>query len=106
MHAITSEIRILISAIDILRDIKLDSYILKEINDHPECRRTMMIYNIYVASASSNAAPHKAEVEEMLSSALWRWLISHFVKNLISRFKALDMLFSTYIFSQSSAVII
>jgi glutathione synthase/RimK-type ligase-like ATP-grasp enzyme len=71
MYAAISEMRILISAIDILRDIELDSYILKEINDHPECRRTMMICNIYVASASSDAAPHEAEVEEVLSSVLW-----------------------------------
>jgi hypothetical protein len=72
MHAATSEIRILISAIDILRDIELDNYILKKINDYSERWRTMMIYNIYIASASSDAAPHEAEIEEALLSALWR----------------------------------
>jgi hypothetical protein len=60
------------SAMNILRDIELNNYILKEINDYPEYRRIIMICNIYVASASSDTAPHEAEVEEVLSSALWR----------------------------------
>jgi hypothetical protein len=72
IHAAISEIRILMSAIDILRDITLNSYILKEINDHPERRRTIIICNIYIASVSSDAAPHETEIEEALLSALWR----------------------------------
>jgi hypothetical protein len=70
MHAAISEIRILISAIDILRDIELDNYTLKEINDYSERRRIMIICNIYLISASSDAAPHEIEIEEALSSAL------------------------------------
>jgi hypothetical protein len=72
MYAVISEIRILMSAINILRNIELDSYNLKEINDYSERRRIIIICNIYVASASSDAAPHETEVEEVLLSALWR----------------------------------
>jgi hypothetical protein len=72
MHAAISEIRILISAIDILKDIKLDNYILKEINNHSECRRTIIICHIFIFLVSSDTAPHEAEIEEALSSALWR----------------------------------
>jgi hypothetical protein len=60
------------SAIDILIDIELDSYILKEINDYSERRRIIMICNIYIISASSDTAPYEVEIEKALLSALWR----------------------------------